>query len=55
MLGIFRSLGSLSRAITPVLAGAVFWIWGSATVFVIGALLAALAAALSLRLPRPAK
>jgi MFS family permease len=55
VLGIFRSLGSLSRAITPVLAGAVFWIWGSATVFVIGALLAAVAAGLSLRLPPPAK
>lgn len=55
VLGIFRSLGSLSRAITPVVAGAVFWIWGSATVFVAGAVLAAIAGWLSLHLPRPEK
>ena len=55
VLGIFRSLGSLARAITPVLAGVVFWMMGGATVF-------AAAAALSLgswwvarRLPPPEK
>lgn len=53
VLGIFRSLGSLARAITPVAAGVVFWMMGGATVF-------AAAAALSLgswwvarRLPSP--
>lgn len=55
VLGIFRSLGSLSRAFTPVIAGAVFWIWGSATVFILGAILAAIAGLLSLRLPKPVK
>lgn len=53
VLGIFRSLGSLARAVTPVLAGMVFWMMGGPTVF-------AAAAALSLgcwwvarRLPSP--
>lgn len=55
VLGIFRSLGSLSRAFTPVLAGVVFWVCGSLTVFAAGALLALLALALSLKLPKPAK
>ena len=55
VLGIFRSLGSLSRAFTPVIAGAVFWIWGSATVFILGAILAAIAGLFSLRLPKPVK
>lgn len=55
VLGIFRSLGSLARAVTPVLAGVVFWMMGGPTVF-------AAAAALSLgcwwvarRLPSPEK
>ncbi|HEX3729107.1 MAG TPA: MFS transporter [Opitutaceae bacterium] len=55
VLGIFRSLGSLSRAITPLLAGVVFWAAGSKTVFLAAAVLALIALALSLRLPKPAK
>jgi len=55
VLGIFRSLGSLARAITPVLAGAVFWLFGSASVFLIGAALALVALAFSRSLPQPAK
>ncbi len=55
VLGIFRSLGSLSRAITPVLAGVVFWVYGSRSVFVAGAALALCALALSLTLPKPEK
>ena len=55
VLGIFRSLGSLSRAITPVLAGAAFWLFGSRSVFVAGAVLAAGAFALSTTLPKPVK
>jgi MFS family permease len=54
-LGIFRSLGSLSRAITPVLAGIVFWVFGSTSVFVASAVFAAGAWWLSLSLPKPAK
>lgn len=55
VLGIFRSLGSLARAITPLLAGIVFWRYGSASVFVGGAVLSVLALALSTRLPKPVK
>ncbi|MBC7366951.1 MAG: MFS transporter, partial [Undibacterium sp.] len=52
---IFRSLGSLARAITPILAGAAFWLYGSRSVFVAGAVLAAAAFALSIALPKPTK
>lgn len=55
VLGIFRSLGALSRAFTPVLAGLAFWIWGSPVVFVAGALLALAALFLCRSLPAPVK
>ncbi len=55
VLGIFRSLGSLSRAITPLLAGVTFFIFGSPTVFIAGALLATGAFSLSTTLPKPQK
>ncbi len=55
VLGIFRSLGSLSRAFTPVLAGIVFWRYGATSVFVAGAVLAAVALVLGLKLPKPVK
>lgn len=54
-LGIFRSLGSLSRAITPVLAGTAYWIFGAASVFVAGAMFSLAALWLSLSLPPPVK
>ena len=40
VLGIFRSLGSLSRAITPISAGIVFWTLGAKAVFVGAAVMA---------------
>jgi MFS family permease len=55
VLGIFRSLGSLSRAFTPVLAGLIFWVSGSLTVYVAGAGLVIVAFALSTKLPKPEK
>jgi MFS family permease len=55
VLGIFRSLGSLARAITPILAGVAFWLLGSRSVFVGGAVFAAGAYGLSLGLPKPVK
>jgi MFS family permease len=55
VLGIFRSLGSLSRAITPLLAGAVFFLFGGRTVFLAGSLLSLGAWGLSLRLTPPHK
>jgi len=55
VLGIFRSLGSLSRAITPITAGIVFWTFGSTTVFLGAAVLAVGAWIASTRLPQPEK
>ncbi len=55
VLGIFRSLGSLSRAITPVLAGAAFWLFGSRSVFVVSAVLSLGAFGLGTTLPKPHK
>ena len=55
VLGIFRSLGSLARAITPMLAGIVFWRLGATSVFMGGAAMAVLAFALSTTLPKPVK
>lgn len=58
VLGIFRSLGSLSRAITPITAGIVFWTfgkYGSHTVFFGAAAMAVGAWIASTRLPQPEK
>jgi predicted MFS family arabinose efflux permease len=55
VLGVFRSLGSLSRAITPLLAGVVFWAAGATVVFAGAAAIAVVAGMLSLRLPQPEK
>ena len=55
VLGIFRSLSSLARAITPVLAGIAFWRFGSASVFVGGAVLSVVALAIGVGLPKPVK
>jgi MFS family permease len=53
VLGIFRSLGSLSRAFTPMLAGAVFFVYGSRSVFIAAAVLTVAALGLSARLTKP--
>jgi MFS family permease len=62
VLGIFRSLGSLARAITPVLAGIIFWRFDAhhaetagRSLFLGSAALCLLALALSARLPKPTK
>jgi Na+/melibiose symporter-like transporter len=55
VLGIFRSLGSLSRAITPITAGIVFWTLGAEAVFLGAAVLALGAWIASTRLPQPEK
>ncbi len=55
VLGIFRSLGSLARAFTPMLAGAVFFISGATSVFVWSSVLTVLALALSTRLTKPVR
>jgi MFS family permease len=55
VLGIFRSLGSLSRAITPITAGIIFWTLGAKALFVAAAVLAVGAWIASTRLPQPEK
>lgn len=55
VLGIFRSLGSLARAVTPICAGVIYFaIPGhSHTLYALAAALALAAFGLSLRLPQP--
>lgn len=55
VIGIFRSLGSLSRAVTPITAGIIFWTLGAKAVFTAAALLAAAAWFAGTRLPQPEK
>ena len=55
VLGIFRSLGALSRAITPIIAGTAFFLFGGGAVFVASAALALGAWALGSRLTAPVK
>jgi len=55
VLGVFRSLGSLARAITPIMAGVIFWMMGSATVFAGAAALALGSWWVARRLPMPEK
>jgi MFS family permease len=55
VLGIFRSLQSLSRAITPMIAGVVSGLFGYATLFTTGALLTFAAFGLGRTLPKPVK
>jgi len=55
VLGIFRSLGSLARAITPILAGLVFFTLGAHWLYSVAGALALASCALSLKLPQPTK
>ena len=55
ILGIFRSLGALARAIGPIIACVVYWRYGSETPYVAGAILLLLPLLLVLGLPRPEK
>ncbi len=55
VLGIFRSLQSLSRAITPMLAGAVSGIFGFRILFTAGAALSIAAFGIGRTLPKPHK
>ncbi len=57
ILGIFRSLGALSRAVTPVLAGTLYWLSDDhgRSLFIAAAVLSVVALVLSARLPKPVK
>jgi MFS family permease len=53
VLGVFRSIGALSRAIAPVIAGLVFWKLGSQWPYYGSALIMIAPLLLSSRLPAP--
>ncbi|MDD3179695.1 MAG: MFS transporter [Opitutaceae bacterium] len=55
MLGVFRSLGSLARAVGPVAAGVVFWWFGSTFTCLLGAALLLVPVVTGLSLPQPVK
>ena len=54
-LGTFRAIGSLARAIGPLLASFVFWWFGSLQLYLVGAIITVVAALLCSRLPKPVK
>jgi len=53
VLGVFRSVGALSRAIAPIIAGLVFWKFGSQWPYYGSALVMLAPLLLSARLPSP--
>jgi MFS family permease len=53
VLGIYRSLGSLARAVTPICAGILYWTTNAATLYVLAGALALAACAATFRLPQP--
>ncbi|HZZ58883.1 MAG TPA: MFS transporter [Opitutaceae bacterium] len=55
MLGLFRSLGSLARALGPIGASCIFWLEGPSAPFYVVAVLTLVPWFMALPLPRPAK
>jgi MFS family permease len=55
VLGVFRSLGSLARAVGPLIAGVIFWWFGSTFTYALGAALLLAPVVLGLALPQPHK
>ena len=53
VLGVFRSLGALARAVGPFIAGILYWRFSSAAPYITAAALTALPFLLALGLPRP--
>ena len=54
-LGIFRSLGALARVIGPLAAGLLYWSWGGAFPYLLGAAFLGLPIAMVACLPTPKK
>ena len=55
VLGVFRSLGSLARAVGPLVAGVIFWWSGSLVTYMLGSILLLVPLAAGLSLPQPEK
>ena len=53
VLGVFRSAGSLARAIGPLMAAFVYFSYGSQSAYLFGAVIVILPFALALSLPKP--
>ena len=54
-LGVFRSAGSLARAIGPLTAALIYFIYGSKSAYFFGALLVIIPLIMALKLPKPVK
>lgn len=54
-LGVFRSAGSLARAIGPLLAALVYFVYGSKSAYLFGAIIVLIPLFLALKLPKPVK
>jgi MFS family permease len=54
-LGIFRSAGSLARAIGPLLAAFVYFAYGSKSAYLFGAVVVIIPLVMALKLPKPEK
>jgi MFS family permease len=54
-LGIFRSAGSLARAIGPLVAAFVYFVYGSKSAYLFGAVVVILPLVMALKLPKPHK
>lgn len=55
VLGVFRSLGSLARAVGPLIAGVIFWWYGSLIIYLLSAALLLVPLVAGLSLPQPEK
>lgn len=55
VLGVFRSLGSLARAVGPLAAGVVFWWCDSLFTYMLGGVLLLIPMVIGLRLPKPTR
>lgn len=54
-LGVFRSAGSLARAIGPLVAAFVYFIYGSQSAYLFGAVVVIIPLVMALKLPKPVK
>ncbi len=54
-LGIFRSAGSLARAIGPLVAAFVYFVYGSQSAYLFGAIVVVIPLVMALKLPKPDK
>ena len=54
-LGVFRSAGSLARAIGPLVAAFIYFIYGSESAYLYGAFVVLIPLLMALKLPLPKK